>query len=96
MITCLIKTYRKYIGHIYKETIYIYIGNDSGHYKFATTKLAAAGAFFSVKNQVSGQIYSLMSGNAYQPIKTHIIIPIIKHVDLCTGGYGHLSVRQTH
>ena len=39
--------------------IYIYIAfsrqnPDSGHYKFATTKLSAAGTFFSAINKVPG------------------------------------------
>ncbi len=35
---------------------------DSGHYNFASTKLSAAGAFFSAKTQVPGNLWLILSG----------------------------------
>ena len=40
---------------------------DSGHYKFASTKLSAAGAFFSVKKHVPGKSCLIMSINRMDP-----------------------------
>ena len=60
----------KYIGNIHiKLNVNIRINRvfsrqnpDSGHYKFASTKLSVAGAFFPAKKQVPGNLWLILSG----------------------------------